>query len=215
MDGYTGTALIVDLTARKATEQALPPALLRAYLGGAGLAVRLLYDHLEPGTDALAPGNVIVFGCGVFAGTIVAASAKHAVATKSPLTGMIGDAMAGSFFAHTMKRAGYDAVVIKGRAEAPTYLFIDDDQVFFRDARALWGLGSFATEEAIRVPGRCGGWAASRPRRRSATSSAMRRSGFHRSDRPARRWFALPVSATTAAARPAAPGRGRCSGRRT
>ena len=60
MDGYTGTALIVDLTARKATEQALPPALLRAYLGGAGLAVRLLYDHLEPGADALAPGNVIV-----------------------------------------------------------------------------------------------------------------------------------------------------------
>jgi len=150
MDGYTGTALIVDLTARKATEQALPPALLRAYLGGAGLAVRLLYDHLEPGVDALAPGNVIVFGCGVFAGTIVAASAKHAVATKSPLTGMVGDAMAGSFFAHTLKRAGYDAVVVKGRAEAPTYLFIDDDQVFFRDARALWGQGSFATEEAIR-----------------------------------------------------------------
>ncbi len=150
MNGYTGKALIVDLADRNAIEQALAESLLRDYLGGAGLAVRLLYDHLTPGVDALDPDNVIVFSCGLFAGTIVSASAKHAVATKSPLTGMIGDAMAGSFFSHTLKRAGYDAVVIKGKAEVPTYLFIDDSDVFFRNAEAIWGQGCFDTEEFIR-----------------------------------------------------------------
>ena len=150
MNGYTGKALIIDLTERKSEEIELSQSMLRAYLGGSGLAVRLLYDHLAPGVDPLEPGNVIVFACGVFAGTIVPAAAKHSVATKSPLTGMLGDAMAGSFFSHTLKRAGYDAVVILGRADTPVYVFIDDHTVYFRDARALWGQECFATEEAIR-----------------------------------------------------------------
>ena len=150
MNGYTGKGLVIDLTERKSSEVELSEAMLRGYLGGSGLAVRLLYEHLAPGVDPLSPENVLVFACGPFAGTIVPAAAKHAVATKSPLTGLLGDAMAGSFFTHTLKRAGYDALIVKGRAEAPTYVFIDDHAVYFRSAQALWGLECFEAEETIR-----------------------------------------------------------------
>lgn len=150
MGGYTRRALRIDLSDRKATELDLEEAVLRGYLGAAGLAVRLLYEHLPLGVDPLAPENVIVFAPSPFAGTIVPAAAKYASATKSPLTGLLGDSMSGSFFAHTLKRAGYDAVMITGKAEIPTYLFIDDGAVYFHDASRLWGQGCFETEEAVR-----------------------------------------------------------------
>lgn len=150
MGGYTTTALQVDLSAGKAAAVELDLQTLRTYLGADGLAVRLLYEHLPQGVDPLAPENVIVIASSPFAGTIVPAAAKYAVATKSPLTGLLGDSMSGSFFAHSLKRAGYDAMVITGKAEIPTYVFVDDGAVYFRDASRCWGQGCFETEEAIR-----------------------------------------------------------------
>src|SRR5512143_3682698 len=104
-------------------------ARIQPYLGGVGLGTRLLYDRLPRGADPLGPENVLVFAPGVFAGTPVAAGSKHAIVSKSPLTGMVGDSLSGSFWSHTLRRAGYDALVISGRADSLVYLFIHDDQV--------------------------------------------------------------------------------------
>jgi aldehyde:ferredoxin oxidoreductase len=103
------------------------------------------------GADALGPDNALVFAPGIFAGTPIATGSKHAVVAKSPLTGMVGDSLSGSFWSHTLRRAGYDALVITGRADALTYLYINDDTVQFRSAQRLAGMSTFATEEKIRA----------------------------------------------------------------
>lgn len=151
MYSYTGRVLHVDLTSRQTAVQTVEPEFLKRYLGGVGLATRLLFDNTRPGVDPLGPENAIVFAASAFGGTVVPVGTKHGVATKSPLTGFVGDSLASSYWSHTLKRAGYDAVVIKGRAERPTYLFVDDEVVQFRDASHLLGKGCFETEEAIRA----------------------------------------------------------------
>ena len=87
---------------------------------------------------------------GAFAGTPVATGSKHAVVAKSPLTGMIGDSLSGSFWSHTLRRAGYDALIVTGRADALVYLSIHDDQVQIRPAHHLAGQTTFATEASLR-----------------------------------------------------------------
>lgn len=148
--GYAGKALHINLTARRHWVESLSDDVLRRYLGGVGLATYLLYKHLPPRTDPLRPDNVLVFAPGPFAGSPVPAGAKHAVATKSPLTGFIGDSLSGSYWSYEIRRAGYDALIVHGRAASPTYVFVDDDAVHFRDASHLLGLDGQATEAAIR-----------------------------------------------------------------
>lgn len=151
MDAYTGRVLHVDLGRRKSHVEVLEPDFLQKYLGGVGLATRLLVDNAEPGCDPLGEENAIAIAVGALAGTMVPCSGKHALAAKSPLTGSIGDSLSSSYWSHTLRRAGYDAMVITGKAAEPTYVFVDNEYVLFRDAEALWGKESFATEEAIRA----------------------------------------------------------------
>ena len=147
---YSERVLYVDLTARRSWVERLDSTCLQPFLSGVGLGTKLLYDHLPPGTQPLAPENVLVYAPGIFAGTPVAASSKHAVVTKSPLTGMVGDSLSGSFWSHTLRRAGYDALVITGRADSLVYLYIYDDQVRIRPADRLAGLSTVATEDTLR-----------------------------------------------------------------
>ena len=151
MYAYTGKILHVDLTSQKTCQQWVDEDFLKTYIGGVGLATRLVYDNTPAGADPLGPDNALCFAASAFAGTIVPVGTKYGVAAKSPLTGFIGDCLSSSYFAHTIKHAGYDALVIKGKADKPTYLFIDDDLVQFRDASGLWGLETWQTEEAIRA----------------------------------------------------------------
>src|SRR5512142_2269519 len=151
MYSYSGRILYVDLSARRSEVQTVEPEFLKAYLGGVGLAVRLLHDNTPAHTDPLGPENALAFTASAFGGTIVPVGTKHGVAFKSPLTGFEGDCLASSYFSHTLKRAGYDAVVVKGKADRATYLLIDDDVVQFRDATHLLGKGTYETEEAIRA----------------------------------------------------------------
>jgi aldehyde:ferredoxin oxidoreductase len=147
---YHGKLLTIDLTRQKVETVALDPSFLKQYLGGVGLATRLLYDYSKPGTDPLSPSNPLVFASSGLCGTMVPTASKHAVATKSPLTGLLGDSLSSSFWSLALKRAGYDALVITGAAPSLTYLFIDDGNVFFRQASHLAGLGCGETEAAIR-----------------------------------------------------------------
>ena len=150
MYSYHGKILRIDLTTRQVKTEEVSPALLKGYLGGVGLATRLLLHYAPAGVDPFAPENPLVFATGGLAGTIVPASAKHAVATKSPLTGLVGDSISSSYWSVALKRTGFDALVVTGVAESTIYLFIDDGIVHFRKAGHLWGKGSLETEEAIR-----------------------------------------------------------------
>jgi aldehyde:ferredoxin oxidoreductase len=136
--GYIGKLLEIDLTNSKITTQALPENIM-PFLGGLGFGVKLLYDLLPKGTDPLAPENILMFMTGPMTGSGAVMTGRHAAIAKSPLTGIIGYAMCGGFFGWQLKKAGFDGVIIKGKAENPTSIVIQDNNAEFRDASALWG----------------------------------------------------------------------------
>lgn len=147
---YHGKLLIINLTDQTVKVEELNPSLLQGYLGGVGLATRLLYQYLPSKSDAYSPDNPLVFASSGLAGTIIPTASKHAVATKSPLTGLIGDSISSSFWSLALKRTGFDALIVTGAAASPTYLFIDNEIVHFKKADHLWGKGSPDTENSIK-----------------------------------------------------------------
>jgi aldehyde:ferredoxin oxidoreductase len=150
LGGFAGTVLAVDLTRGSITKEPLDPALARDFLGGLGLTVKLAYENMEPGTDALAPENPIVLGTGPLVGTDLPASSRLFSITKLPTSRTIGWSGAGGVtFSCMLKNAGYDHIVLKDRADRPVYLEILDDRVTLRDASYLWGRGVSATCEAL------------------------------------------------------------------
>lgn len=148
--GYHYKLLRVDLSSRTAEVEELPERLLRDFVGGVGLATRLLYESAPAGCEPLSPDNALVFAANPLVDTPVTTSAKYAVAAKSPLTGFIGDSLSGNHLAISLKRTGVDALVISGAADELTCLVIEDGQVRFRSASHLAGLGLDETEEAVR-----------------------------------------------------------------
>ncbi len=150
MYGYSGKILHIDLTTRKSWTERKPEEWYKIYIGGVSMAARLLWENIKPGCDPLSPDNPICIANGMFAGTPVPVGGKYGLASKSPLTGFIGDSLSGSWFPVALKRSGWDAIVIHGASAEWVNVFIDDDRVMFRDARKLVGLNTYETEEAIR-----------------------------------------------------------------
>ncbi|MCY4654109.1 MAG: aldehyde ferredoxin oxidoreductase family protein [Dehalococcoidia bacterium] len=150
MYGYHGIALIVDLATQTVRREPIPETVLRNFIGGTGLAAYLLYQHCPPYADPLGPDNPLIFACSPLVGSRLTTSSKFAVAAKSPLTGMIGDSLSSSFLAVELKRAGCDALVIKGSSEQLTLLSIEDNEVRFLEAAHLRGLNTFDTEQAVK-----------------------------------------------------------------
>jgi len=150
MHSYSGKILHIDVTNQTTHVQNVSAEFLKKYLGGVGLATRLVYDNIPAGCDPLGPDNALCFACSAFAGTTMPVGTKHGVAAKSPLTGFIGDSLSGSHFSEMLKRAGWDGLVIKGQAPRWTLLFIDDDQVDFLDASDLVGKNAIETQHLIR-----------------------------------------------------------------
>jgi aldehyde:ferredoxin oxidoreductase len=148
--GYFGRALVVDADAGTAAALPLPDDVLRAYLGGAGLGAWLLHTLAPPGIDALAPAAPLSFVFSPLVGTSLTTSAKFAVVAKSPLTGMLTDALASSHFAIAGKLTGNDAIVVRGARSELSVLLIDGDGVRFEPAGDLAGLTAAATESRLR-----------------------------------------------------------------
>jgi aldehyde:ferredoxin oxidoreductase len=146
---YGGSILRVNLTDGAIQRHSTEERLARAYLGGRGLNVKRLWDELSAHTDGLAPENLFIFGVGPLVGTTFPGGARFNVSAMSPQTGILGDSNAGGFFGPELKFAGYDQVIIQGRAEHPVYLWIKDDAVELRDARGLWGQDVWETTQAI------------------------------------------------------------------
>lgn len=148
--GYNGKILHVDLNASSFTVEEPPESFYRTYMGGSGLASYYLLKGIGPGTDPLGPDNLLVFACSVVTGAPLSGFSRYTVAAKSPLTGGFGEAEAGGYFGPELKFAGYDAIVIRGRAPRPVYLWIHNGKVEIRAADALWGLGNAETLDRIR-----------------------------------------------------------------
>jgi len=148
---YAGKILRVDLTTGKVSTEGLSEELAKNYIGGIGLGIRLLMDNSKPGVDAFDPLNPIIFVTGPLSGTMgPTAGNGYAVVSKSPATGGVGEAKAHGFFGPDLKRAGYDAVIITGKAEKLSYLWIDDDRVRVMSAERMRGKSPHETDKAIR-----------------------------------------------------------------
>ncbi len=137
--GYTGKVLRVDLTKKRFSTEPLREDAAKSFIGGRGLGAKYLFDEVPAGTDPLGEKNKMIFLTGPLCSTLSQASSRWMVVTKSPLTGTIVRSTGGADFGHEMKSAGYDMVIIEGKAEKPVTLYIKDDAVEFRDATALWG----------------------------------------------------------------------------
>ena len=145
---YGGTILRVDLSEGKITKE--PTAYYsKDFLGGRGINIKILYDEVPPGTDPLDPASPLIFGIGPLCGTPVPAS-RVEVTARSPETGFLGTSNFGGFFGPELKFAGYDNIVVVGRADRPVYLWIYNDEVEIRDASHLWGKDTYDVQVIIR-----------------------------------------------------------------
>ncbi len=150
MRGVHGRALRIDLGDGSASAEPIAEEVSRRMIGGIGLASFLLLRTCPPGVDPLAPENPLVFATSPFVGTGITTASKIAVATKSPQTGVIGDSLSSSYLAIALKRTGFDALVLTGRAAQPSVLIVDGERVRLRPAADLLGRDPAATAETLR-----------------------------------------------------------------
>ena len=135
--------LWVDLARREFREWRYPGEMARMFIGGRGYAIKILWDHLKPGTDPLSPDNLLILAVGPLTGLPGPSTGKMVVAAKSPLTGGYGDGNIGSMAAVNLRAAGWDAIVVSGAAEKPSILVVEDDKAWLEPADDLWGLDTF------------------------------------------------------------------------
>ncbi len=151
MKGNTGKILNVDLTAGTVTVETLPEKYYRAYIGGSGLAAKLFWERGDAQTDALSPAAMLIFMNGPFAGIRLSGASRNSVAGCSPLTGHWGDSSCGGYFAPELRYAGFDGIVITGRAACPSFLLVVDNKVSIEDAAAYWGKGTMEATQALKA----------------------------------------------------------------
>ncbi|MFA4965033.1 MAG: aldehyde ferredoxin oxidoreductase N-terminal domain-containing protein [Thermoleophilia bacterium] len=148
-DLYGGKILRVDLTrgevATVPTERYAPK-----FIGGRGFNARLLYEAVDASTDPLGPENIVGLSAGPLSGTLYPGCSRTDVMCKSPVTGYIGNASMGGDWSAELKHAGWDAVVLEGKAAKPVYVAIRNDRVEIRDAGELWGKQNYVVQDLIR-----------------------------------------------------------------
>jgi len=147
---YADCILRVNLSDESTKKEPLPEGLVRQFIGGRGFVAKMLYDEIVPGTDPFDPENLLIAATGPLTGHFLPASGKTHFGTKSPATGGYADSNMGGHFGPQLKYAGYDVLVISGKAPTPSYMVIDDDRVEVRPAGNLWGQGSLTAEKKLK-----------------------------------------------------------------
>jgi aldehyde:ferredoxin oxidoreductase len=147
--GYTGKILHVDLTTGKTSVDQHDEVWYRTYMGGGCMSAWYLLNNMPAGIDPLGPENMLIFSIAPIVGAPVPTISRTIISAKSPLTNAFGETQMGGFFGPELKFAGWDAVIITGKAENPVYLWIQDDKVELRDARAIWGKDTLESQTAI------------------------------------------------------------------
>lgn len=149
-DASFGRVLEVELSTGEVRRWQVPAETLRLYIGGRGLGARLLLDILPAHTDPLSPANVLMFATGPLTGSPFPGSGKYVVITRSPATGTFLDSYSSGLLAAQMRFAGFDLLILKGKAPRPSYLLVEDERVEIRPADDLWGKDAFETEDVLR-----------------------------------------------------------------
>jgi len=149
--GCNGKFLRVDLTRQSCQVESYDDDFRQLYLGGWGFIACFLLKELPPGIHPLGPQNMLIFANGTLSGNTVGGSGRSAVGAKSPLTGGFGEADVGGYFGAELARAGFDAILIQGRADAPCFLWLQDGQAELRPAQHLWGMQTAETQAAIQA----------------------------------------------------------------
>ncbi|MGQ4832530.1 MAG: aldehyde ferredoxin oxidoreductase family protein [Candidatus Asgardarchaeia archaeon] len=147
MFGWTGKSAYIDLSTNKIKVIDTDSTLVKNYLGGSGVGIKLLFDRAPPKIPPFSPMNPLIFATGPLTASRVFGTGRHSVITKSPLTGFVGDATSGGFFGAYMKKAGFDYIFIIGVSNSPIYLQLHDGKVKIHDASDFWGL---TTKETIK-----------------------------------------------------------------
>lgn len=150
MNGYIGKILHVDLSNNRLWDEPLNERYARGFVGGSGLAARYLYDMVDETTDPLGPENPLIFMTGPLVGTAMPSAGRCSVCALSPLTSIWGESNTGGFFGPELRFAGYDGIIVTGRAERPVWLSIIEGKAELHDGAQLWGLDSYATQEQVR-----------------------------------------------------------------
>ena len=148
--GWMGKILRVDLNQKKISPAPLTKEQSEMFLGGRGLGVEILFREIPRGTDPLSPENKLILATGPLTGTGAPTSGRYSVITRSPLTGTIFDSNSGGHFGVQLKRCGLDAVIVEGKAEKPSYLWMHDEALEIRNAEQIWGSSTHATEDIIK-----------------------------------------------------------------
>jgi len=149
MNGWAGKILDINLSSGEIKTSTLDEKVARLYIGGRGLGARLLWDEVGPEVDPLSSENVLIFTAGPLTATGYQTSNRFSVTTKSPLTGTILDANSGGYWGMQFKKAGYDALIVRGKAAKPVWIEIKQDKVQILDAADLWGMRVLAVTEKL------------------------------------------------------------------
>ncbi|MFC1877957.1 aldehyde ferredoxin oxidoreductase N-terminal domain-containing protein [Thermodesulfobacteriota bacterium] len=148
--GFAGSILSVDLSKRAVSTKPIDKDIAKNYIGGLGICIKLASDLIPVGAEPLSRENTFVLGAGPLVGTSLPSASRLFVVTKLPASKTVGWCGAGGYsFGVQLKSCGYDHIVVTGRADKPVYLYIEDEQIEFRDASALWGLGVESVYESI------------------------------------------------------------------
>ena len=153
--------LDIDLSSGRVSVVRFREEQVRPYIGGSGLAARLLAENTGADTDPLSESNVLIYSLGPLTGTIAPTSGRHHITAKSPLTGIFGEADVGGYFGRALRRAGFEGLIIRGKAASPAYIMVEDaatlhdsdaiTAVRVLDASALWGKDAISADEAIKA----------------------------------------------------------------
>jgi aldehyde:ferredoxin oxidoreductase len=151
LNGWNGRILWIDLTSRETKEESLDPEIYEKFIGGKGLGAYLLYRELDAGINPLGPENLLLFMTGPLQGLPAPNVGRWSLVTKSPLTGIYLDTHCGEALGREIKTSGYDVVGIKGKADKPTTVVIQDDKIKFEDASMIWGKGVHESTEVLKA----------------------------------------------------------------
>lgn len=150
MGGYAGKILYIDLSSKSIKSKSLDKEFARKYIGGLGISIKLYFDLIKenPNFDPFSSDNPFIIMTGPLTGIKMNGVARWTICSKSPLTGLLGDANVGGFFGAELKFAGYDGIVITGQANKPSYIYIDNNTVEIRDAEKYWGKDTYTANSS-------------------------------------------------------------------
>lgn len=148
-NGYSGKILRINLSSGKVTTENQDENFYRTYLGGWGMVAYYLLKEVKKGVDPLGPDNKLIFAPGIITGVPLSGAGRSAVGAKSPITGGFGEGDVGGYFGAELARAGFDGIIVEGKAAGPTYISIMEGKVEIKDASSVWGKDAMVTQDIL------------------------------------------------------------------